>query len=119
MGSAEEKAKKALQEYVVDPFNRLLKDWEDFSQYRANFQFTYDPETGRKRLGVLDLAPLDPKRPTDPSDPRVGSSEVILQEALKQVTETPDITYPITPTVEEVVVLGVFQGPPCKGTTDG
>jgi hypothetical protein len=55
-----EEARIGLQT-TVDFFNGDFQNWEEDYECGANFHFKYDPESGRKRMEISDLAPINPR----------------------------------------------------------
>jgi hypothetical protein len=70
--------------WIVSNFNLLFREWSKKHAHGANFGFTYVPETGEKQLHILDLAPLDPARPSSATDPRAVAAAEQLKQAVAQ-----------------------------------
>ena len=80
----EPRAKHEVEE-LVRTFNEFFKMWQDQYSYGANFRFKYDPDTGRKSLEIMDIAPIDPNKPKTQGDARILSAGVTLEQALKEI----------------------------------
>lgn len=46
-------------EFIVNSFNSDIEDWQNESGHGANFEWYYDKDTGRKKLRVRDVAPIE------------------------------------------------------------